>query len=223
MQHWINHPKQCVDGCSVHCCLLTTRLLLLLGSPRWNFVNSLDSMTGMPAFSGRQRVDHRPGRCIPIVMRCFRFSKVKSSSKSSPRKGPGRQDTCRQWLLSRGSPRLLASTVSHSAHERVLSDSWPNAPFAGFRPPRRSHELAAWTRSPCAVRGSTLVRHSTADPGLIGLSLGTLDDDPLVRAMLHVLVGSKAPWSEIFDDLSQDGHEIPARHAADWFDAQLPI
>jgi hypothetical protein len=127
------------------------------------------------------------------VMRCFRFSKVKSSSKSSPRKGPGRQDTCRQWLLSRGSPRLLASTVSDAAHERVLSDSLPNAPFAGCRPPRRSHELAAWTRSSCAVPGSTLVRYPTADPGVIGLSLGTLDDDPLVRAMLHVFGRVEGP------------------------------
>ncbi|AFP30847.1 hypothetical protein MRBBS_1910 [Marinobacter sp. BSs20148] len=33
--------------------------------------------------------------------------------------------------------------------------------------------------------------------------MGTLDNDPGVRASRHVFVGSKAPWFEITDGLPQ--------------------
>jgi hypothetical protein len=49
------------------------------------------------------------------------------------------------------------------------------------------------------IRGSCLCGGIAHE--IIGLSLGTLDDDPLVRPKLHVFVGSKAPWYEISDDL----------------------
>jgi hypothetical protein len=33
--------------------------------------------------------------------------------------------------------------------------------------------------------------------------LGTLDDDPQVKATRHIFVGNKAPWFDINDDLPQ--------------------
>jgi hypothetical protein len=43
----------------------------------------------------------------------------------------------------------------------------------------------------------------TPAPNTYGLAMGTLDDDPGVRPVCHVFVGSKAPWYEIGDDLPQ--------------------
>ena len=37
----------------------------------------------------------------------------------------------------------------------------------------------------------------------INIRAGTLDDDPGVRPLFHIYVGSKAPWHEITDDLPQ--------------------
>jgi hypothetical protein len=59
------------------------------------------------------------------------------------------------------------------------------------------------TRTFCSICGSTLVTISSVNPDMIGLSLGTLDDDPGIRPTMHVFVGSKAPWHEISDDLPQ--------------------
>ena len=58
-------------------------------------------------------------------------------------------------------------------------------------------------RTFCRVCGSTLVTIFPSSPDELGLPLGTLDDDPGVRASCHVWVGSKAPWYEISDDLPQ--------------------
>jgi hypothetical protein len=59
------------------------------------------------------------------------------------------------------------------------------------------------TRTFCSVCGATLPTFFRDHPGLIGLPLGTLDDDPGVRASAHVFVDSKAPWFDITDDLPQ--------------------
>ncbi len=40
--------------------------------------------------------------------------------------------------------------------------------------------------------------------------MGTLDDDPGVRAEFHVFVGSKAPWFEITDRLPRFDEFPPA-------------
>jgi hypothetical protein len=58
-------------------------------------------------------------------------------------------------------------------------------------------------RTFCRVCGSTLVSLFDDNPKTIGLAMGTLDDDPGVRPAFHVFVGSKAPGSEITDDLPQ--------------------
>ena len=55
----------------------------------------------------------------------------------------------------------------------------------------------------CSVCGSNLITRVDADPGSYGLALGSLDDDPGVRPLAHVFVGSKAPWFTITDELPQ--------------------
>jgi len=69
------------------------------------------------------------------------------------------------------------------------------------------------TRTFCKVCGSTLVSLFTENPQTIGLAMGTLDDDPGVRAEFHVFVGSKAPWFEITDHLPQFDEFPPASMA----------
>lgn len=55
----------------------------------------------------------------------------------------------------------------------------------------------------CSVCGSNLISKFDAKPTVYGLALGVLDDDPQVRPICHVYVGSKAPWFEITDSLPQ--------------------
>jgi hypothetical protein len=56
-------------------------------------------------------------------------------------------------------------------------------------------------RTFCRVCGATLVTLFREQPDELGLALGTLDDDPGVRASAHLFVASKAPWFEIDDHL----------------------
>ena len=58
-------------------------------------------------------------------------------------------------------------------------------------------------RSFCRVCGSTLVTIFHYSPDELGLAMGTLDDDPGVKPLFHVYVGSKAPWYDITDSLPQ--------------------
>ena len=62
----------------------------------------------------------------------------------------------------------------------------------------------------CRVCGSPMVNSWDPEPNSHGLAMGSLDDDPGVRARCHVFVGSKAPWYEIADSLPQY-HEFPPR------------
>ena len=57
----------------------------------------------------------------------------------------------------------------------------------------------------CDRCGSPLPMAEAWDP-LVGIPAGVLDDDPGVRISSHIFVGSKAPWCEITDDLSQ--HDV---------------
>jgi len=53
----------------------------------------------------------------------------------------------------------------------------------------------------CSVCGSSLISKFDVKPAVYGVALGVLDDDPQVRPLCHVFVGSKAPWFEITDSL----------------------
>ena len=54
----------------------------------------------------------------------------------------------------------------------------------------------------CEVCGSSLFTDKPLK-GLVHLRLGTLIDSPSLIPQAHVLVGSKAPWFEISDELPQ--------------------
>jgi len=54
----------------------------------------------------------------------------------------------------------------------------------------------------CAVCGS-LVFSVVRDGAYVHVAMGTLVDAPSIRPTHHIFVGSKAPWFEITDDLSQ--------------------
>lgn len=47
------------------------------------------------------------------------------------------------------------------------------------------------------------------DGHIIAIYAGLFDDDPVVRPMLHMFVGSKAPWWEIKDSLPQYEEWVP--------------
>jgi hypothetical protein len=80
--------------------------------------------------------------------------------------------------------------------------------LASFEPPdaeRFSHVF-------CSRCGSTLpFRNETR--GLVGVPMGSLDDDPGFSPRAHIFVDSKAPWFEISDDLPRhtEGLDSPNR------------
>lgn len=62
----------------------------------------------------------------------------------------------------------------------------------------------AVTRTFCSVCGSAIqFIAKQAFQDAFGLALGTVDGDPGCKPMRHVMVGSKAPWFEITDQLAQ--------------------
>jgi hypothetical protein len=54
----------------------------------------------------------------------------------------------------------------------------------------------------CRVCGSPMPRPHPSG-GIVGIAMGSLDDDPGMRPQAHIFVGSKAPWYDIADDLPQ--------------------
>jgi hypothetical protein len=78
-------------------------------------------------------------------------------------------------------------------------------------------ELITWFESSvgnhrgfCSRCGSPLLSRFDSRPDEYGLPLGCLDTDPGVRPVMHVFVGSKAPWFEIIDALPRY-REFPPR------------
>lgn len=59
------------------------------------------------------------------------------------------------------------------------------------------------TRTFCRICGANLISVFDDRREILGLALGTLDDDPGVKPACHVFVGSKAPWHDITDGLPQ--------------------
>lgn len=63
----------------------------------------------------------------------------------------------------------------------------------------------------CLTCGSPIWSRRDADPEILRLRLGLLDQDPDRRPVAHVFVGEKAPWFAITDDLPQsmgDGSDL---------------
>jgi hypothetical protein len=55
----------------------------------------------------------------------------------------------------------------------------------------------------CSRCGSPLIKRNAAKPDEIRLRLGTLDIDPEIDVVAHIFVRSKAPWTNIADELPQ--------------------
>ena len=54
----------------------------------------------------------------------------------------------------------------------------------------------------CGVCGS-LLYSVVRDGAYVHVAMGSLEDNPSIRPTEHIFVGSKAPWFEITDDLTQ--------------------
>lgn len=56
----------------------------------------------------------------------------------------------------------------------------------------------------CSVGGSSLLTcESLVDGPMMWVRAGTLDADPGIRPLMHIWVGSNAPWYELTDALPQ--------------------
>lgn len=81
----------------------------------------------------------------------------------------------------------------------------------GFRFVAGEELVGSYESSPGRLRcfcrrcGSPLVKRDAARPDELRVRLGTLDDDPGIPVAAHIFVGSRAPWTEIGDDLPQHG------------------
>lgn len=72
-----------------------------------------------------------------------------------------------------------------------------------------AEDIAVYTSSPgtrrtfCRQCGATLQFLSARFADEVDVALGTLDDDPGVRPVMHIFTGSKAAWNDIADGLPQ--------------------
>lgn len=63
----------------------------------------------------------------------------------------------------------------------------------------------------CTICGSNLISLYNDRSDYVGLPIGGLEQDPGVRPIAHIFVGSKSPWYEITDNLPQY-KELPDSH-----------
>ncbi|MCC6620301.1 MAG: GFA family protein [Deltaproteobacteria bacterium] len=70
-------------------------------------------------------------------------------------------------------------------------------------------DAARFGQSFCTTCGSVMPA-AAPTPGRRVVPCGSLDDDPGVRELVHIFVGSKAPWFEISDDLPKHEAYPPA-------------
>jgi len=95
--------------------------------------------------------------------------------------------------------------------------SYGVAPSAGLRWLRGQDAIARYESSPgfqrafCRRCGSILPGPGVAE--IVFVPLGNLDGDPGVRPTMHIFTGSKAPWWEIRDGLSQHAAFPPGSDA----------
>jgi hypothetical protein len=66
-------------------------------------------------------------------------------------------------------------------------------------------------RAFCSRCGSPVYKRSLAKPGITRLRLGSFEEDPGVRPLVHVYVGDKAPWYEILDSLPKLEQGLPPK------------
>ncbi|HEY4942997.1 MAG TPA: GFA family protein [Rhizomicrobium sp.] len=114
--------------------------------------------------------------------------------------------------------RIRALTHCHCAICRKLSgaafatyahvDSGKFRFVAGENLIERYESTPGSFRHSCRVCGSPAPGKATYLP-TVSIPAGLLDDDPVVRPMLHVFTSSRAPWWEIQDTLPQHEKWVP--------------
>ena len=97
---------------------------------------------------------------------------------------------CRRW---HGAAFRTRSTINSSQFKWLKGESL----LSEFKSPLET------TRWFCSVCGSSLISTYQAEPDLIGIPLGGLDQAPSNNVAGHFFVGSKSPWHKITDDLPQ--------------------
>jgi hypothetical protein len=86
---------------------------------------------------------------------------------------------------------------------------------ADFTVVKGQDRISFWESSPGIRRhfasccGSPLYKSNIETPEELRLRMGTLDTDPGVDIELHYMVGSRAPWVSIQDDLPQELNGAP--------------
>ena len=104
-------------------------------------------------------------------------------------------------------------TMCRKAHGAAFG-SFLHAASTGFRWVAGEDLITRYESSPGNVRAFCRVCGSNMpvleNGGEVNIPAGTLDDDPGVRPVVHIFVGSKAPWFEIADALPQF-KEFPPR------------
>ena len=97
-------------------------------------------------------------------------------------------------------------SICRKAHGAAFG-TYADAQRSQFRWTRGDDVLRRYESSPgnfryfCGRCGSPLAAEIQLGHDMIGITLGTLDDDPGVRPLGHVFVRSKACWDVITDDL----------------------
>ena len=98
-------------------------------------------------------------------------------------------------------------SMCRKAHGAAFG-SFLHAASHGFRWMAGEDLLERYQSSPgnlrafCRVCGSNMPVLEDGGDG-VNIPAGTLDDDPGVRPIVHIFVGSKAPWFDIEDALPQ--------------------
>ena len=95
-------------------------------------------------------------------------------------------------------------TMCRKAHGAAFG-SFLHAASKGFRWTAGEGLIERYESSPGSLRAFCRVCGSNMpvleDGGEVNIPAGTLDDDPGVRPVVHIFVGSKASWFEIEDAL----------------------
>jgi len=108
---------------------------------------------------------------------------------------------CHCWRCRRHSGSSFGTTAGIAADDLVITQG--------------KERLSSWESSPGVHRvfasccGSPIYKRDDTSPESLGFRLGTLDTDPAVSVDVHYMVGSKAPWVRISDDLAQEAGGPP--------------
>jgi len=108
---------------------------------------------------------------------------------------------CHCWRCRKHSGSSFGTTAGISADDLVITQG--------------KERLSSWESSPGVHRvfasccGSPIYKRDDTSPESLGFRLGTLDTDPAVSVDVHYMVGSKAPWVRISDDLAQEAGGPP--------------